>query len=281
MSRHWTLVLPAVLLSGCFYPADRGRALEVRVDRLLAENSQLQARAEASEQKLQSTMPRIDEKLTQMTQALDALDKAARRSDADIGVQMQKAIEDVARLRGEVETYLHKITELETGLQKLSAQTDERFLQLKGGDKAVAAAEAKRKADELVRPSDPKAFFELAAARAKAGEQGVAQQLYGEFLKKFPRDARVPDVHLALGKSYQDDGRCREALPEYGKVIQEYAKSKAAPDALLRSSECFGTLKMNDESKLALEELVKGYPTSAAAKTAKTRLAQLKKGGKK
>lgn len=89
----------------------------------------------------------------------------------------------------------------------------------------------------------------------------------------------MPEVHLALGKSYQTAERCREALPEYGKVIQEYAKSKAAPEALLRSSECFASLKMKDESKLALEELVKGYPKSAEAKQAKTRLAQTR--GKK
>lgn len=243
------------------------------MDRLLADNQQLVAKAEAADQKLASTMPRIDEKISEVTKALDGLDKASRRSDADIGVQMQKAIEDVARLRGEVETYLHKISELETGLQKLATETDQKFVALKG-EEAQRAAEAKKKAEELKRPTDPKEFLELADTKAKDGERVLARQLYGEFLKKWPKDAGVPQAHFALGETFRAEDRCREALPEYGKVIQEYPKAKISPSALLRSADCFEKLKMKDESKLALEELVKGYPASAEAKQAKTRLAQ-------
>ncbi len=279
MRRLLTLV-PVLSLAGCFYPADRGRALEVRVDRLLSENAQLASRAEASEQKLTTAMPRLDEKIAEVTTALENLDKASRRSGADIGVQMQKSLEDVARLRGEVETYLHKITELETGLAKLSTETDQKFLALKG-EEAVKAAEARRRAEELKRPTDPQGFFELAAEKAKAGDRALARQLFGEFLKKWPKDTRVPEVHFELGETHRADDRCREALPEYGKVIQEYAKAKVAPEALLRSSDCFEKLKMVDEAKLALEELVKGYPKSPEAKTAKARLATLAKKGKK
>ncbi|HYI01335.1 tetratricopeptide repeat protein, partial [Hyalangium sp.] len=55
----------------------------------------------------------------------------------------------------------------------------------------------------------------------------------------------------------------------------------SAPEAYLRSSDCFGKLKMTEESRLALEELVKSFPKSEAAKTAKTRLAELDKAKKK
>jgi TolA-binding protein len=66
-------------------------------------------------------------------------------------------------------------------------------------------------------------------------------------------------------------------------VVQDYPKSPSAPEAFLHSSECFKKLKMHEESRLALEELVKGHPKSEAAKTAKARLEELdkKKKGKK
>jgi TolA-binding protein len=64
-------------------------------------------------------------------------------------------------------------------------------------------------------------------------------------------------------------------------VLEEHPKSSSAPDAYLHSSDCFKKLKMQEESRLALEELVKNYPKSDAAKTAKARLAELDKAKKK
>ncbi|MCY1021328.1 tetratricopeptide repeat protein [Pyxidicoccus sp. MSG2] len=270
------LVLLALLaLPGCFYPADRGRALEAKVDRLGAESAQMQAELKEARAQLAATLPKIDEKVAEVTKALEGLDTASRRKDADIGIQFQKTVEDLAQLRGQVETYLHKITELETAL----GEQDKKLLALQGTE-AVKEAEAKKKAEELQRPTDKKEFLALAQEKAKAGEVLVARQLYTEFLKKWAKDALVADAHYGLGETYYSEQRCREALFEYGKVVQEYPKSATAPDAYLRSSECFSKLKMKDESRLALEELVKGYPKSAAAKTAKERLAELDKAAK-
>jgi TolA-binding protein len=60
-------------------------------------------------------------------------------------------------------------------------------------------------------------------------------------------------------------------------VIQDFAKAGAAPQAYLRSAECFLALKMKDEAKLALQELLKSYPKAPEAKQAKAKLAELEK----
>jgi tol-pal system protein YbgF len=268
------LVLLALLLAlpGCFYPADRGRALEAKVDRLGADSARMQAELKEAREQLAATLPKIDEKVAEVTKALQGLDTAARRKDADIGIQLQKTVEDLAQLRGQVETYLYKIGELETAL----GNQDKKLLEMQGSE-AVKAAEAKKKAEELQRPTDKKEFFALAQEKAKAGEVLLARQLYNEFIKKWPKDTQVGDAHYGLGETYYSEGRCREALFEYGKVVQDYPKASTAADAYLRSSECFAKLKMKDESRLALEELVKSYPKAPAAKTAKERLAELDK----
>ena len=105
-------ILAALVLAfaGCFYPADRGRAVEARLDRLVADNQRL-------EQELANSRDRLADTLAKLDTALQTLDKAARRSDADIGVQLQKNLEDVAALRGQVETYQHRVTELESALK--------------------------------------------------------------------------------------------------------------------------------------------------------------------
>jgi tol-pal system protein YbgF len=275
--RHTFSVGVAVLsLSGCFYPAERGQMLEARVEKLTAENEALTARLGQSEESVKATLPKIDQKIAEVTAALESLDKASRRSSADIGVQVQTMVDDVARLRGEVETYVYKITELEAALKKLSEETEKRLAAAQG-ESAARAAEERRKAEELKRPTDKKEFLALADAKAKAGDLAVARQLYYEFMKKWPKDDLVANARFGLGEAYAKDDRCREALAEYGKVFENHPKSSVAPDALVRASDCFREVKMPAESRAALEEVVKSYPKSSAAKTAKQKLAELDK----
>jgi tol-pal system protein YbgF len=279
MRRLVLFALPLVL-SGCFYPADRGKQLEARFDKLSAETAQLQTELKQTRDQLAATLPLIDTKVAEVTKALQSLDNASRRSGADIGVQLQKTVEDLAQLRGQVETYLYKIGELEGALAKTSEATDKRLLELQG-EAALKEAEARKKAEELQRPTDKKAFLALAQEKAKAGESVLARQLFSEFLKKWPKDALAGDAHFGLGETFLAEEKCREALFEYGKVLQEHPKASSAPEAYLRSSDCFKKLKMQEESRLALEELVKSYPKSEAAKAAKARLAELDKAKKK
>jgi TolA-binding protein len=268
MRTHAPLTAAAAVLlaSGCFYPADRGALVEDRLDKLVKENKNLK-------EQLTVNQGRLDEAMGRLEKALGELDNQARRSDADIGVQMQKTIEDVSMLRGQVETYQYRVSELENQIKKANDDLDKRAPD-------APEKEARKKADELKKAGDPKPFLKFADDKAKAGEVVLARSLYGEFLMKWPKDELAGDAHFQLGETYFTEDRCREALYEFGKVIQEFGKADVAPKAYLRSSECFKKLKMAPESKLALEELVKQFPKSDDAKTAKARLAELDKGAK-
>ncbi|MBL8938948.1 MAG: tetratricopeptide repeat protein [Archangium sp.] len=265
-----TSIVSISVFGGCFFPADRGQLLEGRVDKLSDENKKLKAA-------LAETQGKLDDTTAQLKTALEQLDQASRTTGANIGVKVDSAIQDVATLRGQMESYQFKITELES---RLSAS-----------EKSAASSPTPSKAEEpkkeeLKRPDDPKEFLKLADEKAKAGENDLAKKLYAEFFKKWPRDELAGDAHFGLGEVHFLESKCREALYEYGKVIQDFSKSKSAPMAYLRSADCFKELKMMDEAKLALNELIKQYAKTEQAKLAKTRLAELEKkpapkGGKK
>ncbi|MFT3707320.1 MAG: tetratricopeptide repeat protein [Archangium sp.] len=257
-----TLLISTLAFSGCFFPADRGRVVENRLDSLVADN--VKVRGELAE-----TRTKLEEATAQLQTALDQLDRASRTTGANMGVKVDTALQDMAVLRGQVEAQQVKIAELE---QKLKEQPV-----------AVAPTNTppEPKKEEIKRPDDPKEFLKLADDKTKAGEIELGRKLYAEFLKKWPRDDGAGEAHFALGELFFGEQKCREALYEFGKVIQDYPKTKSTPVAYLRSSDCFKQLKMNDEARLALEELVKSHPKSEAAKTAKTRLAELRKAPKK
>lgn len=274
--RSRPLALVALLSAGgCFYPADRGKLLEARVDKLESEKRGIEEELLKQKQLLQAQLPRLDAQFERAQKALETLEKAARSNDANIGVQLEMLKNDMAQLRGSIEEYTHKIGELEAALTEVrSGSSGPQAAQ------APAAETPKAKAEKTEKPADKKAFLDLVQKKLKE-EPAVGRQLAQEWLRKYSKDPLAARAHYALGTSYYEAKDYRAALSEFGEIVKNHGKSEQAPPALLKSSECFAALKMNNEAQLMLEEIVRTYPKSEAAKTAQGRLAALKKGGKK
>lgn len=246
--------LGALSLGACFYSSEAGKTLETRVDKL---DKDLRAEQKAQAEKLDQQLPRIDQKVAEVTKALDSLDQASRRSGADTSVQLQKVIEDLAQLRGQVEAYTHNLDALQ--------------------DRAAAVDKKVAPADDVPRPTDKKEFFALAQSKAKSGDIQTARALYLDFIRKWPKDDLAGDAHFALAESYYGHDNCPEALPEYGQLIKSFGKSRSVPLAYVRSGDCFARLKNPEAARLAYEQVVKDYPKSAEAKMAQKGLSGLKK----
>jgi tol-pal system protein YbgF len=252
------------LLAGCYSP-EKGKMLELRVDKLSQDNDALRADLKAQQDKLSESLPRVDQKVAEVTKALEGLDQAARRSDADIGVQLQKVVEDLATLRGQVDAYSHQLDQLQTQVNALPGAT---------AKPTTAAA-------DIPRPADKKEFFGLAFSKQKAGEVAAARALYVDFIRKFPRDELSGEAHFQLAESYFAEDKCPEALPEYGQLVKSFPNSKSMPTALLHSADCFARLKNVEAAQAALDQVIKRYPGTDAAKKAKARMAELKKPAKR
>jgi tol-pal system protein YbgF len=264
------IVTMAATAAGCFYPYERAKLLEAKVARLDSEQQALQSQiVEARE--------RVDATVAKVTAALEQLDSASRRTDADIGVQLGKLVEDVGALTGQLDQERFQLTQLEARLAQLGQDVETRLAPLESPDAQKAAA-TRRRTEELKQQSakaSPQELLALAAERSGANQEAEARMLYADFLARFPRDPLLPRALYGLGQSYQREQKCREALYEYQKVVQGHGKSAQAPEALLSSSECFAQLKMTQESRLALETVVQDYPRSPSATEAKARLAKL------
>ena len=255
--------LSALLLclasAGCFYPAERGKMMESRL-------AQLEGHRQQTEAELTRQREQIAKQLLEVQSTLDKLDRASRRTGADMGVQLEQMQADMNALRGQVEQYQFRIGELEAALAQVKEEQA----------KAAAAALEEPKKKELERPADKQAFAELVSATLP-DDAKLGRKLGGEWLKKWPKDPLAAKVYHDLGVSYFKESNWTAALGEFKEVLEGFSKSAQAPSALLKSSECFANLKMPKESRLMLETLVADYSKSADAKVAKERLAALKK----
>jgi len=262
------------LLPGCWVPLERGRLMEARIEKLEASASEQEKQLEEQRALVKDRVAKADAKIAEVQEKLDELNKAARRSGADLGVQLQKVQDDLAKLGGELEVEQHRLQEAEKAIAALKADTEGRMAALKGAG-ALDQYEARQKMAALPKQDEKGALLELAKKEEASGDKGVARELYEEFLRRFPEDPRAADAGVRAGDLLLGQRRWREALLAYGKVAQDFPKAAEAPVAMVGAADAMLKLDMKDEAKDLLASVVDRFPKSPSAARAKAKLAEL------
>jgi TolA-binding protein len=272
--RLFVASLIALVLAGCWVPAERGRQMERRIERLEEENELTARQIEEQRGLLRDRIAKVDEKIAEVQKKLDELNATAHRTGADVVARQDQLQQELAQMRGGLEVEQHKLAALEQLLQQSKQDAEGRFAALKGAG-ALDQYETRKKLDALKRPGDPQAFLALARQQDGAGEKAVARELYDELARRWPKDAAAADAQFRLGELAAADGRHREAILAFGKVAQEFPRTERAPDAMLRTGESLAALGMRPEAVGVLRELQSKYPKSPAARTAAARIDEL------
>jgi TolA-binding protein len=263
--RARALLLLAPLLAGC-YPFWSGNRLE---DRIVALENATEQQREASDQLRRDFETRFAERLKKIDDTVDSLNKAAHRTTAEVGAQVDELLHQIQLLRGDLADLKFKNDDLVKRLDDM----DRRVTAL-GGDKALERLEAKKGLADVERPADKKAFFTLAKGYHDRKEYSYSRPLFGEFIEKWRFDELAPEAQLLIADSYFDEKQYRAAILEYQKVRENWAKSKQVPDALYRLGLSFLELGMKDEGKAFLEQAAQ-FTGQDAGKKAKDRLKEL------
>ena len=129
--------------------------------------------------------------------------------------------------------------------------------------------------DPQVTQTEQKQFDE-AAALLKKKDFARATQAFMAFLQRFPGSGYAAQAYYLLGSSHFAEGDCKNAIPALQTVINRYAMTQRAPDAMLNLAICQDDLNDKSAARDTMEALIKKYPESSAAKTARSKLGALK-----
>jgi tol-pal system protein YbgF len=115
------------------------------------------------------------------------------------------------------------------------------------------------------------AAFDMISARRYA-EAGAAFQT---FLAQFPTSPLADNAQYWLAETYYVRGDHRNALPEFRKVIEQYPQAAKMPDAMLKLGYCQDELGDDAAARSTLQELMRQFPDTTAARLASQRLNNL------
>lgn len=269
--RSLALVSALGALAGCFVPVERGRQMELRLDRLEADASDASRRLEEQRVVFKDRIARVDAKLAEVQKKLDELNQSARRSGADLSVGMDKLKEDLSRLHGDLEVGQHKLAEVEKALEKVRGDTDGKLAALKGAG-ALDEYEARRKIAALEKPEDKAAIVALGEKEEAAGQRGVALEIYEHVVSRWPADPKAAEAGCRAGRILLAQKRWRDAILALGRVAEGHPKSEEAPEAMVGVGGAMIELGMADDAKAILQQVLDKYPKAPAARRARESL---------
>jgi TolA-binding protein len=297
----------ALLTTGCFFPYESGMLLSRDLDALQKSmrdtRNNVEARGvqlEEQSTKLESQISQADEKLGEVAETLDTLNRAARLSNADFGVQLERMLQELQELRGAIELADYRISRMEQQIAANSgnqtapsapayAQRDERpapaakpkAQSTTTKPKATAKATPKpapEKPKAPAKPATPKEQIADARSLIKQNKYDQARGILRQVLNGGPRQAGVHDLaHYELGKSYQSEKKYRAALQEYIKVAEQFPKGTMVDDAYFQIGNCSMALGNLEEAEVFFNEIITNHKRSPFAKDAKAKLSEVKK----
>jgi tol-pal system protein YbgF len=136
------------------------------------------------------------------------------------------------------------------------------------GAPSVAAAPARPVGTDQ---QNYQAAFELIQGR-KYEEAGRA---FTQFLTGFPTSPLADNAQYWLAETFYVRGQFQPALGEFQKVMDLYPQSAKLPDALLKVGYCQAELGNRDAARSSLQQVVRQFPDTTAARLASQRLERL------
>lgn len=222
---------------------------------------------------------------------------------AELGQQIERLQREVAKLRGQFEELDHKLENLKVQQQSLYTDLEQRIQQGTGTVGAVAEASGTAGSDtvagrepvppteapETRAPATPpsrapgsasdgparEAAYQKAFATLKEGRYTDAVKEFKNFTARYPSGDYADNAQYWLGEAHYVNRDFTAAREAFQKLIDKFPQSPKVPDAYLKLAYIEYDTGKTANAKQLLNDVIKRYPGSTAAKQAEKRLQKL------
>lgn len=226
---------------------------------------ELRQKVDAMQLKSVDDLRRVNEENAQLNAQIQQL----RRSVLDLSNQIENSRGELARMRGQDEQFARDLSEVQLKQKDLLQTTEDRLRKFEP---------SKVRVDGLEFVADPAEVrdFDAALATLRKGDFPQAQSSFSDFNRRYPSSGYNPSALFWLGNAQYAQRNYKEAVINFRALMAAAPAHLRAPEALLSIANCQVELKEVKGARKTIDELVKAYPQSEAAKVGKERLAKLK-----
>jgi tol-pal system protein YbgF len=209
------------------------------------------------------------QQITQLNQQHNQSVAQLRSALLDLQTQIDKLRADLAQSLGAQERLARDVTEVQLRQKDSLSLVDDRLRRFEPVKVSVDGREA------MVEPAE-KADFDRAMALFRQGDFSGAQATFAGFMSRYPTSVYKSSVLFWLGNAQYANKAYREALANFQRLLTESPTHPRAAEAMLAISNVQVELKDLKSARKTLEELVKAYPATETAGTARERLSRMR-----
>lgn len=260
------LILALGFLLGCVQQTEF-QALQGEVRRGLDRN----------EQQLLALRERVSD-LQGRLEAYEGDRDTSRKQMADHLNDFTLLQQEVASIRGQVETWTHKEKGLEEILEaQITLRQELQELQQKVEGVPITKPSPTpppppKPPEPVKRPED---LYKEARFHFETGDYPKAREVFQTVLTRQPDSGLADNAQFWIGECYFREGNFKKAILEYEKVVSKYPKSAKIPAALLKQGMAFEKLGDVESARYLYRKITKDHAESDQAKMAKHRLERL------
>lgn len=198
--------------------------------------------------------------------------------------ELERLRTDTASLRGELETLRFETENSDSRQRELYVDVDRRIIALESAPRvfeppAVAGpAVGTERAPPAVaaRPAgSDQQNYEAALDLIESRRYDEANRAFTSFLASFPTSPLADNAQYWLAETYYVRNQYAEGLAAFRRLIESYPQSDKVPDALLKVGFCQAELGERAEARTSLQEVMRQFPGTTAARLASQRLDRL------
>ena len=211
----------------------------------------------------------LRQRLEQTNKNLTEENAQLRRSLLDLQSQIENLRNDVSQTRGAQENLARDLSEVQRNQKDVAAGVDERL-------RKFEPIKVNLDGREFLAEPVEKRDYEAAMDTFRKGDFVAAQAALVQFLQRNGKSGYAPSALFWLGNAQYANKSYKDAMANFQQMLTVAPTHARAPEALLAISNVQIELKDLKATRKTLEDLVKAYPQSEAANTARDRLARLR-----
>jgi tol-pal system protein YbgF len=211
----------------------------------------------------------LRQRMEQTTKSLSEENAQLRRSLLDLQSQIESLRSDVSQTRGAQETLVRDVSEVQQRQKDVAAGVDARLRKFEPIKVSVDGLEF------LAEPAE-KRDYEAAMEIFRKGDFVAAQAALVQFLQRNGKSGYAPSALFWLGNAQYANKGYKDAMANFQQLLTVAPTHARAPEAMLAISNVQLELKDIKGARKTLEDLVKAFPASEAANTARDRLTRLR-----
>jgi tol-pal system protein YbgF len=270
-----------VSLSGC-----------ATTDDLLRVRRDLDQKVSAAQEKGAAEIAALRQELEKTNETAQGV----RKTQADTGADLTDVRNNIQQLRGitdglrkDVSAVAARAAHGDEELKGLKEKLDnalfkinfiEDFLGIgkkdEVGEGGTGRAPGAQSGRESGKGTDREAVYAAAYELFKEAKYDRARTEFQNFLKQFPDTEYSDNAQFWIGECYYFEKKYENAILEYEKVVKNYSEGDKVPHALLKEGFSFFNLGDKASAKLVLQRVIKDYPNTGQARTARAKLLSIK-----